>query len=289
MPAYSLLLPVLRKLPPHWKTTLKRMAGYRRRKEIATSYTAPLVRRAHEWAWQDKEVANFYYRITPLNRDHLVQVISTVTGASYDVIDGYMKELESDEALRRHIQDFLVRSKYGDDIVVEYGRRLGWYAFVRVMKPAVIIETGVDHGVGACVIASALLRNKQEGHNGRYYGTEIRTEAGRLFAGQYREVGEILYGDSITSLEAFHQPIDIFINDSDHSADYEYREYLTVRQKLSAGAYILGDNSHVTDSLSRFSRESGRSFVFFSEKPYEHWYPGAGIGISYENRPRVSK
>src|SRR6266446_10867828 len=75
--------------------------------------------------------------------------------------------------------------------------------------------------------------------------------------------------------------IDLFINDSDHSAEYEYKEYLTVADKLTPSAVILGDNSHVSDSLRRFSEMRHRRFLFFQEKPKEHWYPGAGIGISY--------
>jgi len=152
---------------------------------------------------------------------------------------------------------------------------------VRLLKPKVVIETGVDHGVGSCILSAALLRNAKEGRPGCYYGTEIRTEAGRLLRGAYAETGEILYGDSITILDAFPEKIDLFVNDSDHSGEYEYREYQTIARKLSDGAVILGDNSHVTDSLSRFASETGRRFVFFRETPKDHWYPGAGIGFAF--------
>ena len=77
--------------------------------------------------------------------------------------------------------------------------------------------------------------------------------------------------------------MDLFINDSDHDVDYEYNEYMTIRNKLSPQAIILGDNSHVSNSLVKFSNENGCSFLFFQEKPDKHWYPGAGIGISYVN------
>ena len=96
--------------------------------------------------------------------------------------------------------------------------------------------------------------------------------------------GEVLYGDSISTLEAFSEKIDLFINDSDHSAEYEYGEYQTIAGKLAAGAVILGDNSHITDSLSRFARKSGRCFIFFHEIPKEHWYPGAGIGVAFDRQ-----
>ena len=116
---------------------------------------------------------------------------------------------------------------------------------------------------------------------GRYYGTEIRTEAGKLLSGKYATTGEILYGDSITSLTKLDAKIDLFVNDSDHSSEYEYREYLTVADKLADRAVVLGDNAHVTDKLSRFSREKNRKFVFFAEQPQDRWYPGAGIGVSF--------
>lgn len=233
------------------------------------------------WVPRDTESSNFYYRLTTLNRDHLAQLISSLTGTRYQKIVQYFEELEGDAELRNHLEKSLKGTHYGKDIEIEYGRRLGWYAFVRVFKPKVIVETGVDHGVGSCVLASALLRNIAEGHEGKYYGTEIRPEAGQLFCGKYAATGKILYDDSITSLMKLDEKIDLFVNDSDHSAEYEYREYVTIAEKLSEKAVILGDNSHVTDSLSRFSREQNRKFIFFSEKPEGHWYPGAGIGISY--------
>jgi hypothetical protein len=37
----------------------------------------------------------------------------------------------------------------------------------------------------------------------------------------------------------------------------------------------------VTDKLALFSRKTGRHFLMFYEKPKNHWYPGAGIGISF--------
>lgn len=251
------------------------------RLQFSSRYFDSKLKLLEEWIPKFTETSNFYYRLTPVNRDQLAQFISVVTEMQYECIVGYLDEIEGDAQLRRHLESALTSSTYGRDIRVEYGRRIGWYALVRVLKPRVVVETGVDHGVGSCVIASALLRNAAEGHSGRYYGTEIRTEAGQLFTGRYKEVGEILYGDSIASLKAFKGSIDIFINDSDHSANYEYEEYLVVKDKLSLGGLIIGDNAHVTDRLSRFSRETGRKFLYFAESPADHWYPGAGIGVSF--------
>ena len=259
----------------------RRFRKNRRRRAIAMAHYSDQLAMINAWSWLDTETSNFYYDLTAVNRVHLAHAISSATGADHEKILCYFNELDGDQELREHLERVLKGSSYGREIQINYGRRLGWYAFVRVLKPKIVVETGVDHGVGSCVLASALLRNAAEGSTGRYFGTELRPDAGQLFTGKYAEIGSIIYGDSIESLEKFAEPIDIFINDSDHSAEYELNEYVTISEILSDDAIILGDNSHVTDSLSRFSRENGRRFMFFSEKPKAHWYPGAGIGISY--------
>jgi hypothetical protein len=207
-------------------------------------------------------------------------MVAHVTKGSPRTILEFFEELESDKALREHIEAGL--KSFGQDFVeVQYGRRLGWYALIRELKPNLVIETGVHQGVGACVISSALLKNISEGYPGRYLGTDIDSNAGKLLSGRYKSVGEILYGDSVESLKNVDSEIDIFINDSNHDPEYEEIEYATIAKKLSNKAVILGDNSHVTDKLSKFSLENSREFLFFSEKPKNHWYPGAGIGISF--------
>lgn len=238
------------------------------------------------WGFRSNEDTNYTYHLTPENITYLACTIAVVLKQDYETIAAYIEEANQDQALRKHIADMVQQSPFRKfaDKEVRLARRLGWYVFVRMLKPKVVVETGVDKGLGAVLLCSALLKNKAEGFEGRYYGTDINPNAGYLLAGPYKAVGEILYGDSIESLSAFKQPIDLFINDSDHSMEYEYREYLTIQSKLSEQAVILGDNAEVSPSLVKFSIETGRQFLFFQERPADHWYPGGGIGISYKNR-----
>jgi hypothetical protein len=128
------------------------------------------------------------------------------------------------------------------------------------------------------------MENAKEGYPGHYFGTDINPSAGILLSGPYKGYGDILYGDSIRSLKMLDQKIDIFINDSDHSGEYEYAEYQAISLKLDPNALILGDNSHDTDKLLTFAQETGREFIHFAEKPKDHWYPGAGIGIAFHTK-----
>lgn len=256
-----------------------------RRRRFALQYVRPSEQRIHRWASLWTEEDNFYYELTTLNRLQLCGLISLVTKTDRDLVWSYLDEVVSNADLRQHLESCLRRDPHLRDVRVAYGRREGWYALIRAAKPKLVVETGVHHGVGACVIASALLRNKQDGYPGRYLGTDIDLTAGRCFVEPYSDVGEVLFGDSIQSLQAISEPIDIFINDSDHSAVYERQEYDVIANKLGRGAIVVGDNSHASNSLGDFSLEMGRHFVFFKEEPLDHWYPGAGIGLSFEMEP----
>ena len=233
----------------------------------ALRYFRPSIGKAIRWSFISREVANYTYDLTGTNLSYLAHTVSVVTEVDPAIVAQYLQELSADDTLKQHVLQQTASSgmKHCSDPVFRVGRRAGWYAFVSAIKPRLVVETGVDRGHGALVICSALIRNKSEGYDGRYIGTDIDSNAGFLFTRPYSEYGEILYGDSIDSLRGLSD-IDLFINDSDHSAEYEYKEYLTVADKLTPSAVILGDNSHVSDSLRRFSEMRHRRFLFFQEK-----------------------
>jgi predicted O-methyltransferase YrrM len=252
-----------------------------RRYMLAQSYYRPQLKMIKSWAFKDTEYSNFYYDLKILNIEHMTHAISVITNLEHKIIARYIEEIRTDDWLKKLILKNLKSSDYPKDTKVEFARRIGWYAIARAIKPKVIVETGVHNGVGACVLTRALMKNSEEGILGEYFGTDIDESAGQLLTSPLSDYGKILYGDSITSLGKLNYTIDLFINDSDHSETYEQQEYEIVNEKLSSNAIILGDNSHVTDKLSKFSLKTNRKFIFIPEKPKDHWYPGAGIGVSY--------
>ncbi len=243
-----------------------------------------------KWGFLSREDTNYTYHLAPENLQYLAAMISVITGVSRADVLAYFEEAEGDQTLKATILAARERSEYKQfaDPEVRFGRRLGWYAMARICKPRVVIETGVDKGLGAVLLCAALLRNRAEGFPGRYYGTDINPAAGYLLTGAYKDAGEILYGDSIESLSKFKEEIDLFINDSDHSTEYEYREYQTIRPLLKEDSVILSDNAECSDKLARFSLETGRHFLFFQEVPADHWYPGGGIGFSFAKNAPVT-
>jgi hypothetical protein len=249
----------------------------------ALRHTCAGAGRALTWSVTSREDTNFTYDLTPANLNVLAQLLAVVTGRDPEDCRTCIDEVDKDGDLCRHIVQATEASRFRGhaDLEPRFARRLGWYALVRLMKPRVVVETGVDKGLGSVLLCCALLRNRAEGHPGRYYGTDINPQAGWLLSGRYKEVGNILYGDSITSLQGLEETVDVFINDSDHSAEYEAREYEVIADKLGNGAIILSDNAHVSAALERFSFERARRFLYFHEQPLNHWYRGAGIGFSF--------
>lgn len=267
-----------------WRDALQQVRLFRYRAFYVIGYHWPRIRTGISWLWVSRESSNFTYDLTLRNEEHLAQFLAFALGRPAEEIAGYIRELRHDQALKDVIigQVRKLGRQGGYDPTARFGRRVGWYAVVRALKPTVVVETGIEKGLGAAVLCAALLRNFQEGHHCRYYGTDIDRAAGMLLCEPYRSLGTILYGDSIETLSALDVMVDVFINDSDHSPEYEGREYRVIAPKLSEGAVIIADNAHVSDELLKFSRETRRQFLFFREEPANHWYLGAGIGLSFK-------
>jgi len=267
------------------QTPIGRVLMIPKRVSTALGYYTPQLTHILHWGLTSREFTNFTYDLTDENIEYLAHTIAIATNSSYSRAIGFIRELQEDKKLKQHVIERIRNSpfRHVSDQHCWLGRRVGWYAFVRLLRPRVVVETGVDKGHGAVVLCAALLRNAAEGFPGRYYGTDINPQAGFLLSAPYSSVGEVLYGDSIESLRALNG-IDLFINDSDHSAEYEQQEYETIFPRLSSKGVILGDNCHCNDVLAEFSRAVNRQFIFFREVPKNHWYPGGGIGISFTRR-----
>ena len=260
------------------------------RLKLALGYIEPQLQNILDWLTASKETTNLTYDLTALNKGHLQWFITLVTGTPGATISRYFQELEQDERLTTHVRRLTLASeqRFTADEIPRYGRRLGWYAIVRAMKPKVIIETGVDKGLGTCVLAAAMMKNQAEGFPGHVYATEIDPRGGFLLQPPYTQFATILYGDSIQTLQKFPHSIDLAVCDSAHTADYERGEYEAIRNKLQNVALVISDNAHVTHELSDFAAATGRQFLFFQEKPASHFYPGAGIGIAFHGSHNVT-
>ncbi len=242
-----------------------------------------------QWLIRSRETDNFTYDLTDHNQRGLAHFIGTAVDAGVSQVTEYLQEVTSDEALRRHIAERTERSPYStiSDAEARYGRRIGWYALVRLQRPAVVVETGVDKGLGTCVIASALLRNTEEGSPGKVVAIDISPRAGWLIAQPYSEVVELVIDDSHAALSSLDDAIDLFIHDSAHTYEHEAGEYQIIKERLSDDAVLLSDNAHGLPTLMDFAEATGQRYHFWQEKPKGHFYSGAGIGLVRFNKDGI--
>jgi predicted O-methyltransferase YrrM len=252
-------------------------------------YLAPKLQTLLHWLVTSKELDNYTYDNDASCLQYWASSLSLVLQCSPQQVLSYLQEPIADEELQQTIVATYDRQpvKPMRDRLPKFGRRLAWYACARALKPKLLIETGVHQGLGSILLCAALKRNTEEGHPGVYMGTDIDPGAGSLLIAPYNQYGKVHYGDSIETLKMVNQPIDLFINDSDHSSDYEAREYETIAAKLSGKAVVLGDNAHVTDKLMQFAWNTQRHFLFLNEKPENHWYPCAGVGVVWGNSAKT--
>jgi predicted O-methyltransferase YrrM len=229
------------------------------------------------WLVTSRENTNYTYDLTPRNREHLAWFVANVAGIDVAEARGYLTEIETDAALAEHVATATRESprRWLADSKARFGRRVGWYALVRALKPAVVVETGTDKGLGTLVLAAAIMRNG----TGRLTTIDINPASGYLITGDYATVTERIIGDGVATLATLSD-IDFFIHDSDHSSEYEAREFEAITTHLSKKGLVLSDNSHSSDSLPKWAEKNRRHFTFFDERPERHWYDGAGIGAS---------
>src|SRR6202050_4507308 len=225
-------------LVPGARLTMQEIRAFTYRGSYVARYYWMRLKPAFRWMAESRETSNFTYDLTERNEAYLAECLTVVTGCPSAELAAYIGEIHADDVLRQAViaQVAAHGRNGGYDPVARFGRRVGWYALVRALKPRVVVETGVEKGLGAMVLCAALLRNAAEGSPGRYCGTDIDPAAGLLLCEPYRSMGDILYGDSIESLRTLTPPLDLFINDRDHSVEYEAREYRCIAPKLSVTA-----------------------------------------------------
>ncbi|GIJ06946.1 O-methyltransferase [Micromonospora andamanensis] len=266
------------------RTRLAPVAAFPKRLVAVARHDAKVLRTSARWLVASREHHNYTYELTKLSRNHLAWFVSVVCELPVKQVRGYLTEIESDDALREHISSAIAGAARRGlaDKQVRYARRIGWYAIVRARRPKHIVETGVDKGLGSCVLAAALLRNAAEGHPGRVSSIDINPEAGYLArTAPWSEVIDLVIGDSVESITALDRPVDLFLHDSDHSRAYERREFAAVEPKLAPGAMLLTDNVTHTNVLAEHAERTGRRFLAYRETPANHWYPGDGIGVAW--------
>jgi Methyltransferase domain len=230
------------------------------------------------------ELGNFTYDIA--NEAELAQVVAAALNTELTTVARYLEELRQDERLRSEL-GAKIRG-HGRGRAVHFGRRAGWYAAVRVVRPRTVVETGIHDGLGSSVLLRALERNASEGAEGRLMSFDILPTVGWLVPEHLRSQWDVFSGDSRELLPRTLErvEVDLFVHDSDHSYDHERFELEIVDSRASDGAVMITDNAHGGPAFAEFCAKRGIEPHVFIERPRRHFYPGAGMGITRVEKPK---
>ncbi len=147
------------------------------------------------------------------------------------------------------------------------------YAATRILKPEVVVETGVANGVSSAYILRALERNSK----GDLYSIDLGANdhlpegksIGWVVPEELRDRWKLLLGDARDMLPGLLEKlrrVDIFLHDSDHSYEHMMWEFKNAWQALTSGGLLISDDIWVNTSFFDFAKLVDREAIplFFS-------------------------
>ena len=168
------------------------------RARIALRHVANEARLAWSWWRASREVTNYTYDLTPRNMEQLAAFLAQASGAELSRVQELMRELDADEVLHAHVRRATLASPdyMHADAFPRFGRRIGWYVLVRLFRPRLVVETGVDKGLGACVLCCGAAAQHRGGRAGplrrdRSQSAGRLAAEGSLHAGREHPVGRL--------------------------------------------------------------------------------------------------
>jgi hypothetical protein len=279
----------LRRLPPIWQDRLRRFSRVRwlAKARIVRHYRIsfrdhPL--RVARYVLLDPDVGDFSYEID--NDGELVEVLARALALEPGVIAGYLAEIRSDAALTRELA---ARVRWRPDVKrrIGLGHRVAWYVVARALKPRLVVETGIKHGIGSLVLLAALERNAREGSPGRLISFDLDPFSGWIVPNRLRHDWEPVYASTFDRLEPMLEgrEVDLFICDTPPDYEIESFEMRTAMRHAAPGIVLIAGNGDRTRALPELTAEMGGEYHFFDERPRHDIYPGAGLGFGLKLRP----
>jgi hypothetical protein len=229
-----------------------------------------------------REMDNFTYEIA--NVPELVTFLAEALGRPRDEVTRAVAELEGDRELEAWLGASLA-GRPDRNPRMPYGRRIGWYALVRLTRPSLVVETGVHDGLGSTVLLRALDRNAADGVCGELTSFDTRPDVGWLIPDVLRERHRLVIGDALEHLVPVvnGREVGLFIHDSDHRYEHETAELELITPLMGPRGLLASDNAHAVTALADHCAKRGLDFRFWREIPRGHFYPGAGIGLGILN------
>ena len=227
-----------------------------------------------------RELTNFTYELA--NESEITDFVAAALGAPPETVSMLLAELRSDNELMDELRRGLQRRASANREPL-LGKRRALYCVVRLLRPGVIVESGVKDGLGSAVLLRALERNEAEGDPGMLLGFDIDPDSGWLVDWKAQPERQSLFiGDVRDTLEPVLEEngVDLFINDSLHVYEHERFEFETaVRCGRSSRLVVYCDDASLTPAFEEVCRGLGARSSRLKEVPKNHYWRGNEIAL----------
>lgn len=233
------------------------------------------------WLFRSRETANFTYETTELGKRHLADFVALVTGSAPEDCLGYVRELTGDKAFWNFVRERTLAGpwRHSSDSAGGPAKRYLYYAFARALKPRLIVEAGMDKGLGTCILNLAARKNNAEGSTCEVIGLDQDLERVFLAGEPWVPRESLRIGDSPALIAEMGQPIDLFIHDTTNDPAHEWQQFAALENALAANGIVI--SAWHTEALRGFADRTGRMCLMFQDSPLDHWYPGSKLGVVF--------
>ncbi|HWJ51356.1 MAG TPA: class I SAM-dependent methyltransferase [Solirubrobacteraceae bacterium] len=279
----------LKRLSPSLQNRLRRFSRLRWLEKARLTRYYQVSFRARPWQvakyvlWAP-DVGDFSYELD--NEAELVSFLASALALEPTQVKGYLDEIHTAPEVT-HDLAATVRRRPDMKRRPGLGHRVAWYVVARAIKPQLVVETGIKHGLGALVLLVALERNAREGSDGRLISFDPDPESGWVVPEAMRRSWRPVFA---TSFDAFDEQlageqIDLFICDTPPDTELEDFEMHAALRHAAPGIVLIAGNGDRTTVLPDLAAERGGDYRFFTERPRHPIYPGGGLGLALGVRP----
>jgi hypothetical protein len=219
----------------------------------------------------DPEPHNFTYEIA--NPGDLAEWVASTAGVATKAAQALIAEAEHDATLHQRLLDATRGTRWlWSKRRPPFGKRLGWYALARALRPQLILETGVHDGLGSLLLLRALELNAD---GGRLVSFDINPAAGWLVGShplwEFRVESS---GDGLPAVLGRGDPVGMFIYDGWHVHEAERSELELVAPRLAPGGVLLSDDAQVTSAMTDVCTTHGLECREVQLIAKDHFHPG---------------
>lgn len=227
----------------------------------------------------DPEVDNFTYELD--NEPELAGAVAEVLGATEQRVLALFAEAKADPVLRGLAAP--LRHRLDTKRHLPLGKRLAWYAAVRLRRPAIAVECGILDGLGSAAMLRALEVNAAEGGpDGRLLSFDILPGAGRLVPGALRARWEPVFeptpGAIAPALRG--RAVGLLVSDAGSDAARERAEYDAALVAPDGPVVLVAGSAQWTDVLADLAADRGVRYREVRDRPRDHFFAGQGTGIA---------